>query len=108
MSNLLSISTPQFSFPFRIIRGEIEEIEQDTEEEVIQNAEIVIRYPKGYRSAMPDFGVFLQELRQGGADLNQIATSVRTWEPGATIEVVRQALTADGLDTIEITLGMDQ
>jgi 2-keto-3-deoxy-6-phosphogluconate aldolase len=47
-------------------------------------------------------------LRQGGADLNQIASSVRTWEPAATIEVVRQALTADGLDTIEITLGTDK
>jgi phage baseplate assembly protein W len=108
MSPLLNLNTPQFAFPFRLVRGEIEEIEQDTEEEIIQNAEIVIRYPKGYRSAMPEFGLFLQELRQGGADLNQIASSVRTWEPAATIEVVRQALTADGLDTIEITLGTDK
>jgi phage baseplate assembly protein W len=101
MSPLLNLNTPQFAFPFRLVRGEIEEIEQDTEEEII-------RYPKGYRSAMPEFGLFLQELRQGGADLNQIASSVRTWEPAATIEVVRQALTADGLDTIEITLGTDK
>ena len=104
MADLLE--TPQYALPFRLDEsGEPVCIEQDSEEDVAQNSIVVLRYVKGTRSRLVTYGLEDQTLQQNGADLNDIAATVRQWEPDSDISVVSEALDDDGIQTVRIDLG---
>jgi hypothetical protein len=72
---------PRLAIPFRIVNGSAAVLEQDSDAEVAQCAEVVVRYRPGDREAAPDFGVPDQTHRQGGADLIVVADRIELWEP---------------------------
>lgn len=99
MPDLLS---PQFAIPFRVTNGEVACVEQDAPEDILQNAVVVIRYRKGDRSALLDFGISRPEFREGGADLDDIIAAVKQWEPEVDVHIVREALDDQGDDRVSI------
>ena len=101
MADLLT--TPQFSYPFRVVGGQVACLEQDTDEEIFQNAITVLRYHPGDRQGLPSFGIPDPVFSEGGADLNEIARRVRKWEPSIEVEDLQQLVGQDGQHIIEIT-----
>src|SRR4051794_13340525 len=75
------VMTPYFQIPFKITRGRIGVVEQDTDDEVVQTATTVLRYERGQRIALPEYGISDQALRMGGADTREIEQAVAAWEP---------------------------
>lgn len=74
---------PHLALPFRVERGRAAVVEQDSDEDVEQCVEAVLRYRPGERPEAPDFGTPDQTHRQGGADLQELADAVSRWEPRA-------------------------
>lgn len=102
------LETPQYSLPFRLGPDGMPVChEQDSEDDIVQNAVVALRYRQGQRSAMPKYGLPDQALRMGGADMGAIAAAVTEWEPDADIEVIRTALEDDGVDHILVDLEAD-
>lgn len=52
----VTVRTPHFRTPFRIARGGPAEIEQDSDREIDQCIEAVLRTPVGSRMEDPEFG----------------------------------------------------
>lgn len=72
---------PRLALPFRVAGGRAAVVEQDSDQEVLQCVETVMRYRPGDRVAAPDFGVPDQAHQQGGADLVTVADRIEVWEP---------------------------
>lgn len=88
----LLVSTPQLAVPFDMgLDGLVATVEQDSPQDRLQNAVAVLRYERGQRTALPDFGLPDQALRENGASFNEIVAAVRTWEPDVTVELISQA-----------------
>lgn len=52
------IDTPQIALPFEILSsGLVNEVEQDTLDEIAMSVECCLRYPLGSRVELPEFGV---------------------------------------------------
>jgi hypothetical protein len=86
---------PRLALPFRVVAGRAATIEQDSDGEVLQCVDTIVRYRPGDREAAPDFGVPDQAHRQGGADLVTVADRVELWEPR-----VHALATSLGLDVM--------
>src|SRR5690349_14821282 len=69
------VRSPHFSLPFRFARGGCPVVEQDSSEEITQCGEVALRYERGQRTAIPDFGVPDQAMLQQGANLDQIVAA---------------------------------
>jgi phage baseplate assembly protein W len=81
---------PHFAFPFRFtVSNKADVIEQDSPEEVNQCVEIILRYPRGYRVDLPEFGIRDQSFLQNGPDLNEIHSAIARWEPRASVDLSR-------------------
>lgn len=105
MADLLN---PQFSLPFRLSGSGVEEVEQDTADEVYQNVLTVLRYRLGDRDALPTFGIPDPVFQEGGIDLRRLTRAVQQWEPDATLDMIRDAVTSEGLDEIKITVSQEE
>lgn len=87
------VNTPQLKFPMQITdNGVVLVVEQDSFEDRVQNAVICLRYQKGQRTMLPEFGLPDQAFRQGGANMNDIVSSILQWEPDVDPVVVGQAM----------------
>jgi phage baseplate assembly protein W len=52
-----NIDTPQIALPFTIrSNGLVDEVEQDSLDEIAMAVETILRYPQDYRVDLPDFG----------------------------------------------------
>lgn len=89
---------PHFALPFRVENGAVAESEQDTNDEIADCVQAIVRYPLGYRIELPGFGVPEQEFQQGGADPIVIQAQIDTWEPRAG------ALTTAEIDALVATV----
>jgi len=86
------IDEPHISYPFRLNAagtGAVA-VEQDSEEEIMDCVEVLIRTPLGFRLEAPDYGVRPQEFREGGADIEEINTAINEWEDRAHVIIERQ------------------
>jgi phage baseplate assembly protein W len=97
MSNVVRV--PHFSLPFRFA-SQGESIassvhEQDSEEEVMQCVELIIRCPLGFREEKPNFGVMDPTFRASEDLISEIETAILLWEPRA-----ESALTIEQKDTV--------
>lgn len=97
------VNTPQLAFPFRISGRDVAVVEQDTATDREQNAEVVIRYTIGERTAVPDFGIPDQAMRERGVDPQEIASHIAIWEPDVETEIV-ESLIENGLQGATIDL----
>ena len=102
MSHLLN--TPQFKYPFHVMNGSIHCVEQDSPDDHLQNAVTVMRYRKGDRSALPEFGIPDPTFRMGGIHPEEIEQAVRTWEPDVDIQTVRNILDQAGNHQLNIDI----
>lgn len=101
MADLL---TPQFKLPFRVVNGGVDCVEQDSVDDVYQNAVVVMRYRQGDRSALPDFGIPDPTFSEGRTRTQEVMAAVRTWEPDAEVEMVHDIITNEGTHTIEVAV----
>jgi phage baseplate assembly protein W len=79
---------PHFAVPFRIsVQGHGTPTalvtEQDTEEEIFDCVETVLRYETGYRIEKPEFGTPDQTFAEPIPDTSRIFEAIDTWEPRA-------------------------
>jgi phage baseplate assembly protein W len=104
MADLLN-SIPQLAAPFNIVGDSVSTVEQDSEADITQNAEIVLRYTKGERQALPEFGIPDLAFRENGIKPEEVIADVKKWEPDATIEVVAEVINqATGVQNAEVRL----
>lgn len=101
MSHLL---TPQIQYPFRIQGGEVSCIEQDSSDDIFQNAITVMRYREGERSNLPEFGIPDPVFAQNGISGDTIATAVRRWEPDATVEEIDSVINNAGEHKLDLNI----
>lgn len=100
------VNTPQLKFPMQMTAsGRVMLVEQDSFEDRVQNAIICLRYERGQRTAIPEFGLPDQAMRQGGADLSEIVSAVLQWEPDIDPAVIERILSSTGT-TQTITIEM--
>lgn len=85
---------PHFALPFRFAEsgGKLVAVvtEQGSPEEIFDSAHAIIRYRKGDRDDLPDFGLTDQLFREGGFDLDVVQSEVEEWEPRAQTVVSNQ------------------
>lgn len=96
--------TPQITLPFRVVGGAVVQHEQDTFEDITQNAVVVMRYTKGDRTADPEFGIPDLTFHMGPIDPRSLANTIQNYEPEVTAEVVQKVLGTGQLD-IYVDLG---
>lgn len=85
------------ALPFRIVGTRAVAVDQDSDAEILQSVEVLMRYRPGDREAVPDFGVPGQAHRQGGADLVTVAERVELWEPRVRAVAESMGLEVGGL-----------
>jgi hypothetical protein len=93
---------PRFAFPMRKAGSRLASVEQDSEEEVVQSAKLTLRYARGDRTALPDFGLPDQALRENGADLGVIRATISTWDDRADAEVFSDDDLSDAIQEIDV------
>lgn len=74
---------PHLRVPIRFEAGRAALVEQDTQEEIEQCVEAIIRYPLGYRLDQPDFGVADPAFSQAPVGTEDLEAAIMTWEPRA-------------------------
>jgi hypothetical protein len=90
------VAIPHISLPFRFVpytdqRGELRYEAavnpQNSDEEVGDCIECIIRYPVGYRMEKPAFGTPDQLFKSPGPDVNEVHRHIETWEPRAITRI---------------------
>jgi phage baseplate assembly protein W len=83
---------PHFAIPFRFgVRGAVVN-EQDTETEILDCVEVILRYDQGLRPEKPDFGVPDLTFSSPAPDINQVQKAIDTWEPRLEMTVEESVL----------------
>jgi len=84
------VDVAHFSLPFRWATPHAAVSEQDTQQEIAECCETIIRYPLGYRPELPDFGCAEVVFGMEPLDVAGIQQALDQWEPRA------QALVEEG------------
>jgi hypothetical protein len=79
---------PHFAIPFRIngVRGAVV-TEQDSEQEILDCVEVIIRYQHGDRPEKPDFGIPDLTFSEPSPNTNLIKQYVDLWEPRIDMDI---------------------
>lgn len=93
------VDNPQFAVPFNMGA----EVDQDSDQMLYQGALTVVRYEKGERSALPDFGISDPALRERGADTRALVADIHRWEPDVDVEAVARAIES-GVQVVEVDI----
>jgi phage baseplate assembly protein W len=82
------LGSPHFALPFRIrgARGAVVN-EQNTEAEILDCVETILRYRQGDRPEAPDFGIPDMTFYSPEPDNERIRTALAEWEPRIDMEV---------------------
>lgn len=83
--------------PLRFVRGRAVTVAQGSGEELLQNVEVILRYPQGFRLDDPEFGIPDPAFAQGGPDLGPIREAIERYEERADALV-----TGDDRDLAEL------
>lgn len=97
----MSAQVPHFSLPLRLVAGQAVVVEQDSAEEVSDCVQAVLRYRRGYRLELPEFGLPDQAFLEGGPRASDVTDAVRRWAPRAN------ALTTAQLDDLVATVTVE-
>lgn len=104
---MADLVNPHFAFPFRFGRGGVPCVEQDSPEEIQQSAEMALRWRRGNRLGLPDYGLPPQEMRMGGADLTAITAAVARFEDRVVPNATRDQMIRDAVDRVQAELIVD-
>lgn len=99
------MSRPRLDIPFRFTTTRAQAtptaatVEQDTLDDIRNGVEIVLRYPRGYRSDVPDFGILDMTFEQAPVRLEDVDFSIQRWEPRARAQLDQRIDEFDDLVT---------
>lgn len=75
------------ALPVRVTAsGAFAVVEQDSTEDVLQCARVVLETPQGAREERPEFGLPDPLFAKGGVDAATVEAVLADWEPRATID----------------------
>jgi phage baseplate assembly protein W len=82
---MASADIPQFSFPFRLQNDGTAPVvvEQDSDDDIVDCVEVLLRTERGSREELPDYGIPDQAFKMGGADYEVLEEAISRWEPRA-------------------------
>lgn len=80
-------SLPHFSLPLRLDGSSFAVVEQNSQEEIMQAVEAILRTEPGFRDELPEFGLPDPTFRQGGVSENDVREAIVRWEPRVLAEV---------------------
>jgi phage baseplate assembly protein W len=85
---LIMAENPHFAIPFRLngYKGAFV-TEQDSEEEIQDCVEVIVRYTEGQRPEKPEFGIPDITFSMPSPDVTHIRRSILAWEPRTTMDV---------------------
>lgn len=87
-----NVRTPQLRVPLRITNGKAEVVEQDSEEEVMQCVETLMRTPVGSRTEEPEYGIPELAFREGAVERGDLQRAIAEWEPRADTIITEEGL----------------
>lgn len=77
--------SPHFQIPFRLERGAFAVVEEDSLEEIANCVYAIFATEYDWREEEPGFGITDQTFLQGGANLEELKSAARDWEPRAEL-----------------------
>ena len=82
---------PHFDLPFRFstANNAVQVVEQDDNKDVLNCVHAVVRYPRGFRIELDEFGVD-ELLFQTNPNPQGLVSQISDWEPRATLTLVDQ------------------
>lgn len=82
------VTIPHLSIPFRVfgVRGAAH-AQQDSEEEILDCVELILRYTQGHRPEKPEFGIPDFVFGQHPIHNEQIHRELVEWEPRIEMDV---------------------
>lgn len=94
------------AFPFeRTASGKLNTVAQGSTEHVFSQAQVVARYPKGYRVDHPDFGITWPEFRTMPVDGARLASEIAAQVPGAELSADEALDFVAAIDTVTLGVG---
>ena len=83
---MAQLEIPQISFPLRFAAGKPIVVEQDSDDEVRDCVEVLMRTPLGSRLEYSDYGIADPTFRSE-VDLDEIREAIGEWELRADIQI---------------------
>lgn len=87
------VTVPKLKVPLEVVGGRFSVVEQDSDEEVLQCVDAIMRTDVGSRVDEPEFGRPDLAFQRGWNLTDMLRDSVETWEPRAST-----AMTDDVID----------
>lgn len=103
------LDRPHFDLPFRFnpVTNLPAEVEQGSLQEVSNSAEVVLRFRKGEREELPEFGIEDPTFSEGDIDLESIRNDVLFWEPRAKAQFTEAYGSVDaGVRNLTVKVGL--
>lgn len=95
----------KFAQPFRFINGRVATVAQDTEAEVSDCVEAILRTPQGSRVEQPTFGIPDMTFRTNGPDPVPIREAIERDEPRARFTVLADdTQLAERIGRVQVTM----
>lgn len=103
----MAVSTPHLAYPFALVGPSVAVSEQDTIDELMDAANVLVRCPTGFLQARPDFGWSFPEFRTIPLNPNDLVNALERFGPTARYSAIEVSRVAD-LSIRTITLQMRQ
>lgn len=98
--------SPHFKIPFRFTDTDAELVEQESDAEVFDNIEMVLRTRRGERIDLPEFGTLELNFQEGGVNIEALRQDIEHGEPRARELIDRDPDSINQLiDNINISPG---
>lgn len=101
---MADITNPHFRVPFFVGKS-VAAVEQDSDEEVRQCVEAVVRTEVGTRIERPEFGIFDPTFQEFPGGVDEIAAAVEEWEP--RVRAAPRATIERAIERVQLTYGHD-
>ena len=88
------VDVPHFKFPFRLASSgtRVMVVEQDTQDEIMDCVEVLIRTEAGERIEAPEYGILDQTFRERGVDLGYVLSVIEEFEDRASVQLEEEGI----------------
>lgn len=100
-----SVVPQQFDLPFRLSGDGFAQVDQDSEDDINNCVEAVMRFRPGQRSMLPEFGIRDLAFKEQPIDGEELVAQVAVHEPRAQVYVSSQPDKYDAL-WAQVTVGV--
>lgn len=99
----MAVLIPHFDMPFRLSGHSFAVVEQDSQEDIANCVECIVRTPFGFRDDAPEFGVDDQQFEFIPLDIETLIAQIEGQEPRSRIVIEQQPNLIDALiDTLRL------